>query len=51
MLTIVLLVLALICFLIAAFGLVLSKINFIGLGLAILTFAWLLNGVTIGAKR
>lgn len=48
--TIVLAILALVCFLIAAFGLLSAKVNFVALGLAILTVAYLLNGVSIGAK-
>lgn len=49
-LTIVLVLLALLCFVIATGNFVASKINFVALGLAILTIAYLLNGITIGAK-
>jgi hypothetical protein len=51
MITLILVILALICFVVAAFSLISSKVNLVALGLAILVLAYLLEGVTIGAKR
>ena len=48
--TTLLYILALICFIVAAFGLVYGKVSFIALGLAILTLSLLVSGITIGTK-
>jgi hypothetical protein len=50
-LTLVLVILALVCFVVAAFALIKNvAVNFTALGLAFLTVAYLLNGVSIGTK-
>lgn len=49
MITLILAILALICFIIATFGLS-ARINFTAAGLAILVLAYLLQGVTIGPR-
>jgi hypothetical protein len=49
MIDLVLYILALICFIVAAFG-ISTKVNFIALGLAFWVLTLVLSGLTIGTK-